>query len=70
VNRREIWLAASLAVAALAGCANRAIDEAYWAAAREDLLLYIGIPGDSIAAWFLIGGLLSGAVALFSCSRR
>ena len=65
MNRREIWGAASLAVAALAGCANRAIDEAYWAAAREDLLLYIGIPGDSIAAWFLIGGLLSGAVGLF-----
>jgi hypothetical protein len=27
--------------------------------------LYSGIPGDSIAAWFLIARLLSGAVGLF-----
>ncbi|MGX9901663.1 hypothetical protein ACW0JT_20495 [Arthrobacter sp. SA17] len=28
------------------------------------LLLYIGIPGDSVASWFLVVALLSGAVGL------
>ena len=65
MRRREIWGAALLTVAALAAWADHAIDEAYGAAAREDLLLYAGIPGDSIASWFLIFALVSGAVGLF-----
>lgn len=64
MNRREIWGSAFLAVAALAAWADRAIDEAYGAAARENLLLYAGTPADSIAAWFLIVALLSGAIGL------
>ena len=65
MRRREIWGAALLTVAALAAWADHAIDAAYWAAAREDLLLYAGIPGDSIASWLRIIALLSGAVGLF-----
>lgn len=47
MNLREVWDTAFLAIAALAGCANRANDEAYWAAAREDLLLYVGAKVDT-----------------------
>ncbi|MDR6508628.1 hypothetical protein [Arthrobacter oryzae] len=65
MRRREIWGAALVTVAALAAWADHAIDAAYWAAAREDLLLYAGIPGDSIASWFRIIALLSAAVGLF-----
>jgi hypothetical protein len=64
MSRRETWGAALLTVAALTAWAYHAIDEAYWAAAREDLLLYAGIPGDSIAAGFLIVALLTGAITL------
>ena len=65
MKRREIWGVALLTVAALASWADQAIYAAYRAAAREDLLLYIGIPADSIASWFLIAALLAGATGLF-----
>jgi hypothetical protein len=65
LKSREIWGTALLTVAALSVSVEDAINKAYWAAAREDLLLYAGIPGDSIASWFLIVALLSGAVGLF-----
>ncbi|MET3172823.1 UNVERIFIED_ORG: hypothetical protein ABIB52_000651 [Arthrobacter sp. UYCu721] len=65
MKRREIWGTAVLIVAALCAWADHAINEAYWAAAREGLLLYIGIPADSIASWFRIAALLAGATGLF-----
>lgn len=64
MKQREIWGIALLVSAALCAWAYHAIYEAYRAAARERLLLYIGIPGDSIASWFLVMALLSGAVGL------
>lgn len=65
MKRREIWGSTLVVAAALCAWADHAISEAYWAAAREDLLLYVGIPADSIASLFLIVALLSGAVGLF-----
>ncbi|MDQ0672990.1 hypothetical protein QFZ36_000551 [Pseudarthrobacter siccitolerans] len=65
MKRREIWGAVLLTVAALASCTDHAISAAYRAAAREDLLLYIGIPANSLASWFLIAALLAGATGLF-----
>jgi MFS family permease len=65
MKRREIWGVALLTLAALAAWADHAIYEAYRAAARDDLLLYIGIPADSIASWFRIAALLAGAMGLF-----
>ncbi|MDQ1058440.1 hypothetical protein QFZ23_002341 [Arthrobacter globiformis] len=64
MKRRGIGGVALLIVAALAAWADHAINEAYWAAARDDLLLYIGIPADSIASWFRIAGLLSAVAGL------
>jgi hypothetical protein len=61
MRRREIWGAVLLTIAAVAAWADHAIAEAYWAAAREDLLLYLGIPGDSIASWFRIAAIFAGA---------
>lgn len=60
VNRRVIWGAGFLAFAAFAMWANHATKEADLAASRDGLLLYAGIPGHSIAAWFLIVALLGG----------
>jgi hypothetical protein len=64
VKRREIWGTTFIIVAALCAWAYHAISEAYWTARREDLILYVGIPADSIASWFLIIAILSGAVGL------
>jgi hypothetical protein len=65
LKAKEIWGAALIAAAALTGWAGHAISEAYWAAARQDLLLYVGIPADSIASWLWIVALLAGASGLF-----
>jgi hypothetical protein len=51
-------------IAAPCAWAYQIIYGAYRAAARESLLLYMGIPGDSIAFWFLVVAFLSGAVGL------
>lgn len=64
MKRQEIWGIALLVVAALCSWAYHAIYSAYRAAAREKLLLCIGIPGHSIASWFLVVAFLSGAVGL------
>lgn len=64
MKRREIWGIALIAAAALCAWADHVIYEAYRAAARDDLLLYIGMPADSISSWFRIVALLSGAVGL------
>jgi hypothetical protein len=64
LKRREIWGTALLVAAALSAWADHAIYEAYRAAAREDLLLYIGMPADSISSWFRIAALLSGGAGL------
>lgn len=63
-TRREVWGIGLIVVAALCVWAYQVIYGAYRAAAREGLLLYIGISGDSIASWFLVVALLSGAVGL------
>ncbi|MFJ5694583.1 hypothetical protein ACIP9X_12115 [Arthrobacter sp. NPDC093125] len=55
---------ALLVAAALGAWADHAIYEAYRAAARDDLLLYIGMPADSISSWFRIAALLSGGAGL------
>lgn len=65
MRRREIWGTALIVAAVLCAWAGHEISEAYWAAARKGLLLYMGIPAHSIASWFLIVALLSGAVGLF-----
>jgi hypothetical protein len=65
MSRRVIWGPALIVAAVLCAWADHVISEAYWAAAREGLLLYMGIPADSIASWFLIVALLSAAVGLF-----
>ncbi|WP_455834090.1 hypothetical protein [Pseudarthrobacter siccitolerans] len=44
--------------------------DAYRAAAREDLLLHIGVPADSIAFRFLVVALLAGTVGLWLLIRR
>ncbi|WP_457950171.1 hypothetical protein ACTAQI_06035 [Pseudarthrobacter sp. alpha12b] len=64
MKRREIWGTALIGVAALCVWANHTISEAHWAAAREGLLFYMGIPGDSIASWFLIAAILAGAAGV------
>lgn len=64
MKRRELSGFTFVVAAALLGWAGHAINEAYWAAAREDLLLYIGIPADSIASWLRIVALLAGATGL------
>ncbi|CAN7222170.1 hypothetical protein [Arthrobacter sp. LjRoot14] len=64
MKRREVWGSALIVTAALCTWADLAISEAYGAAARKDLFLYVGIPADSVASWFLIMALLSGAVGL------
>ncbi|MFF1386046.1 hypothetical protein ACFVWT_21055 [Arthrobacter sp. NPDC058288] len=64
MKRREVWGSALIVAAALCTWADLVISEAYGAAARKGLLLYVGIPADSIASWFLIVALLSGAVGL------
>lgn len=64
MKRREIWGIALLVAAALSAWADHAMYEAHRAAARDDLLLYIGMPSDSISSWFRIVALLSGAVGL------
>lgn len=63
-SRREFCGIGLIVMAAPCIWAYEAIHEAYWAAAREGVLLYVGIPADSIANWFLIAALLSGAVGL------
>jgi hypothetical protein len=64
MKHQEIWGTALIVAAALGAWADHAIYEAYRAAARDDLLLYIGMPADSISSWFRIMALLSGAVGL------
>ncbi|ABK02095.1 hypothetical protein Arth_0696 [Arthrobacter sp. FB24] len=64
MKRREVWGSSLIVTAALCTWADLAISEAYGAAARKDLFLYVGIPADSVASWFLIVALLSGAVGL------
>jgi hypothetical protein len=64
MKHSEAWGTALILLAAPCAWAYQAINEAYWAGAREGMLLYIGIPADSIANWFLIAALLSGAVGL------
>jgi hypothetical protein len=64
LKRREICGTALLVAAALGAWADHAVYEAYRAAAREDLLLYIGMPADSISSWFRIAALLSGGAGL------
>lgn len=53
-----------MVVAAACAWAYQAIYEAYQAAARDDLLLYVGIPADSVASWFLVVAFLSGTAGL------
>ncbi|MGF9648892.1 hypothetical protein AAIH32_13005 [Pseudarthrobacter oxydans] len=65
MTRREIWGIGLIAGAAVCGWAAQAIIDAFRAAAREDLVLYIGVPADSIAFRFLVVALLSGAVGLW-----
>ncbi|ALV43216.1 hypothetical protein AU252_20325 [Pseudarthrobacter sulfonivorans] len=64
MKRREIWGIALLVTAALCAWAYHFINGAYRSAAREGLLLYVGIPGHSIASWFLVVAFLSGAAGL------
>ncbi|GAA3406233.1 hypothetical protein [Pseudarthrobacter polychromogenes] len=64
MSRREAGGTALIVAAALCAYAYHAIYGAYRAAAREGLLLYIGIPADSIAFWFLVVAFLSGASGL------
>ncbi|PNI09763.1 hypothetical protein CXX84_05920 [Arthrobacter sp. AFG7.2] len=64
MRRREVWGTAFIVAAASCVWAYHAIYGAYRAAAREDLLLYVVIPADSIASWFLVVAFLSGAVGL------
>ncbi|MCQ6272839.1 hypothetical protein M8J71_20485 [Pseudarthrobacter sp. R1] len=64
MKRREIWGVALLTLAVPAAWADHAIYEAYRAAARDDLLLYIRIPADWISSWFRIAALLAGATGL------
>ncbi|MFF1253534.1 hypothetical protein ACFVYC_13675 [Pseudarthrobacter sp. NPDC058329] len=64
MKRREIWGSALIVAASLCAWADTAINEAFWAAARQGLLLYAGIPGDAIAAWFRIAALFLAASGL------
>lgn len=64
MKRREIWGTALIGVAAPCAWANHTISEAYWAAEREGLLLYMAIPADSIASWFMIVAILAGAAGV------
>jgi hypothetical protein len=64
MKRREIWGTALTVAAAPCVWAYQAIYGAYRAAARENLLLYAGITGHSIASWFLVVAFLSGAAGL------
>ena len=50
--------------AALAAWIYWVVDEAFWSARREHLLLYAGFPTDSVASWFLVLTFLAGAAAL------
>ncbi|MCY1675888.1 hypothetical protein OVA06_14440 [Pseudarthrobacter sp. SL88] len=61
---REIWGSVLLAAAAVCTWVHHVLSEAYRAATREGLLLYMGIPADSIASWFLIVAFLSGPAGL------
>jgi hypothetical protein len=65
LSRREFWGGALIVAAALCGWAAQTIMDAYRSAAREDLLLYVGVPADSIAFRFLVVALLAGAVGLW-----
>lgn len=65
LKAKEVWGITLVVAAALFAWSGHVVDEAYWAAAREDLLLYVGIPGDSIASWLRIVALLAGATGLF-----
>lgn len=64
MKRREIWGSALIVAASLCAWADTVINEAFWAAGRQGLLLYVGIPGDSIAAWFRIVALFLAATGL------
>ncbi|MEV8132916.1 hypothetical protein AB0O54_17430 [Pseudarthrobacter oxydans] len=64
MKRREIGGTGLIIAAALCAWAYQAIYGAYRAAARWRLLLYIGSPADSIASWFLVMAILTGAVGL------
>ncbi|MEQ7734943.1 hypothetical protein, partial [Escherichia coli] len=64
MKRREIWGIALLVAAALCAWTYHAVYGASRVAARDGLFLYVGIPGRSIASWFLAVALLSGAAGL------
>jgi hypothetical protein len=64
MKRREIWGSALIVAASICAWADTLINEAFWAAARQGLLLYASIPGDSIAAWFRIVALFLAASGL------
>lgn len=64
MSRREICGAVLIAVAVLAGWADAEVDTADRAAPAQDLLLYVGVPGTSIAYWLLMVAFLTGAAGL------
>ncbi|MGX1162379.1 hypothetical protein FBY31_3563 [Arthrobacter sp. SLBN-100] len=64
MKRRELWGTALIIAAVQCAWAYHAVYGASRAAARESLLLYIGIPGHSISSWFLVVALLSGTAGL------
>lgn len=64
MKRRDVWGIALTVTAALGAWADHAIYEAYRAAARDDLLLYIGMPADSVSSWFRIAAILCGGAGL------
>ncbi len=63
-TRREVWGTALIVAAAVCAWAYHVIYGQYRAGAREKLLLYVGLPGHSIASWFLVVAILCGAVGL------
>ena len=64
MKRREAWGSALIVTTVLCAWAYHAIYAAYRAAVGEDLLLYVGIPADSVAFGFLVLAFLSGAAGL------
>jgi hypothetical protein len=61
MRRREIWGAALIAVAALAGFGSHGANEVVREAAGRHLVIYIGVPGSSIVYPLLVLVFLAGA---------
>lgn len=61
MRRREIWGAALIAVAALAGFGSHAANEVVREAVGRHLVIYIGVPGSSIVYSLLVLVFLAGA---------